>query len=246
MYEPHPIFETPNDDARLWRYMDLTKFIALLDTKTLYFARADLLGDAWEGAASRFNVKMRPIRYQEVPETVRRNIFDTISSVTQQTRIRTYISCWHMDQHESDAMWKLYMKANTGIAIQTTLGRLKESMTGDKDHKVCIGKVRYIDYDTEEIPENNAFWPFLHKRASFRHESEVRAILFGAFPLATQSTAAPAAGVEVPVSIDVLIERVYVAPMTPTWVAQVIKSVLERFGLQEELQQSSLSEAPIF
>lgn len=36
---------------KLWRYMDLAKFLALLEDRALYFARADKLGDPFEGAA---------------------------------------------------------------------------------------------------------------------------------------------------------------------------------------------------
>ncbi|MGI4801337.1 MAG: hypothetical protein ACRYG8_46410, partial [Janthinobacterium lividum] len=34
----------------LWRYMDLSKFAALLQKRTLHFARADNLGDPLEGS----------------------------------------------------------------------------------------------------------------------------------------------------------------------------------------------------
>src|SRR6266478_4615364 len=35
----------------LWRYMDFAKFVALLEQRAVYFCRADLLGDRFEGAA---------------------------------------------------------------------------------------------------------------------------------------------------------------------------------------------------
>jgi hypothetical protein len=50
MYEVHPQFETPPDAASLWRYMDVGRFIAFLDSKALYFARIHELGDPWEAA----------------------------------------------------------------------------------------------------------------------------------------------------------------------------------------------------
>jgi len=37
------------------------------------------------------------------------------------------------------------------------------------EHDVMIGIVKYIDYQRETIPEDNALWPFLHKRKSFEH-----------------------------------------------------------------------------
>ena len=41
-----------------------------------------------------------------------------------------------------------------------------------------IGRVSYVDYNTTIIPEGNAFFAYLHKRQSFEHEREVRAIIF--------------------------------------------------------------------
>src|SRR5687768_14667395 len=37
--------------TKLWRYMDLAKFLHLLEDRTLFFARADRLGDPFEGAS---------------------------------------------------------------------------------------------------------------------------------------------------------------------------------------------------
>ena len=37
--------DPPPADAILWRYMDFTKFVALLEMKSLFFARADKLND---------------------------------------------------------------------------------------------------------------------------------------------------------------------------------------------------------
>jgi hypothetical protein len=49
-YWQPPICETPEGEAVLWRYMDFAKFLALIKDSSIYFARADQLGDPWEGA----------------------------------------------------------------------------------------------------------------------------------------------------------------------------------------------------
>jgi hypothetical protein len=245
MYEPHPIFDSPPAESKLWRYMDLTKLVALLGTKTLFFTRADRLGDPWEGATTRFNVKAGPKVYQQLPEAMRRSMSEQMSEVKRRLRLETWVHCWHMNQAESPAMWKLYVKSDAGIAIQTTFERLKDSMAGDKEHRVYIGRVRYIDYDTEWMPEDNSFWPFLHKRASFAYENEVRAVMQDVGAAAPQADASPH-GVLVPVDIDRLIENVFIAPTTPEWTTQVIHSVLTRFGLTIVPRQSSLDDDPVF
>ena len=38
MYAEHPSFHLPtNPSAKIWRYMDFTKFVSLLETNALYF-----------------------------------------------------------------------------------------------------------------------------------------------------------------------------------------------------------------
>jgi hypothetical protein len=40
----HPAMEAPPDDAWLWRYMDLARFVSLLETNALHFTRLDVSG----------------------------------------------------------------------------------------------------------------------------------------------------------------------------------------------------------
>jgi len=51
----HPDFEQPDDlDVKIWRYMDFSKYVRLLSTKSLFFPSAktlaDPLIDPFEGA----------------------------------------------------------------------------------------------------------------------------------------------------------------------------------------------------
>jgi hypothetical protein len=51
MYEQHPEFNPPdNENCKIWRYLDIPKFFWLLEKQSLYFSRADLLGDPFEGS----------------------------------------------------------------------------------------------------------------------------------------------------------------------------------------------------
>src|SRR3954466_4331681 len=51
-----PVFVGPEDpDGFIWRYMDFTKFVDLLDSKRLFFSRGDLLGDPFECSYPRGN-----------------------------------------------------------------------------------------------------------------------------------------------------------------------------------------------
>lgn len=47
------VHSLPDPDTRIWRYVDLTKFLDMLSRRKLYFARLDRLGDPFEGAIPR-------------------------------------------------------------------------------------------------------------------------------------------------------------------------------------------------
>src|SRR6478672_2892400 len=78
----HESFRLPtNKDVPIWRYMDLSKYLSMLDRRCLYFARATLLGDPFEGSSTKMMVSTREcIRanratdptlaaYKDAPET---------------------------------------------------------------------------------------------------------------------------------------------------------------------------------
>jgi hypothetical protein len=56
----HESFRLPtNKDIPIWRYMDLAKYLSMLDRRSLFFARATLLGDPFEGSTPKIIVSGR-------------------------------------------------------------------------------------------------------------------------------------------------------------------------------------------
>jgi hypothetical protein len=50
----HPAFPQPPDfSAKIWRYIDFTKFVSFSDGSKLYLARLDQMPDPFEGSLSR-------------------------------------------------------------------------------------------------------------------------------------------------------------------------------------------------
>src|SRR5690348_8918219 len=87
------------------------------------------------------------------------------------------INCWYANSYESAAMWKMYAGVGDSIAIRSSVGRLQDALSKDS-RRVFIGKIKYIDYRKDSIELGNIFSPYLRKRKSFEHESEVRLILW--------------------------------------------------------------------
>ena len=124
-----------NEDQKIWRYLDLLKFIDLLETQELFFSRADKLGDDFEGTYTKKAWEQREKIFkiwednggkdgeiQKFREMYERGTIYTIQNF--------FVNCWHMNDFESAAMWRLYLKSNEGIAIQSTFRRLKKCKLG--------------------------------------------------------------------------------------------------------------------
>jgi hypothetical protein len=187
-YTEHPVFDPPPGDAPLWRYMDFTKFVSLIHTRALYFARADTLGDPFEGAFTRANLAFRP--YWAEREGLPVDFFDGLAESRRLMPLALFVNSWHWNEVESAAMWSLYLRSGEGIAIRSTFTNLCDSLQGE-DSLVFAGQVRYTDYDSVKdvpsdspehdstlIPEDNALAPFVHKRRSYEHEREVRVVVW--------------------------------------------------------------------
>src|SRR5688572_1174241 len=106
----HPVFEAPETDVAIWRFMDFTKFVAMLENEGLFFVRADLLGDPFEGSVPQVNVAARPRTFSDIPDLQPAALDDLLNAWARSHewhRRQVRINCWHMNDEESAAMWKL-------------------------------------------------------------------------------------------------------------------------------------------
>ncbi len=53
------LYIKPNNKAKLWRFMDLAKYISLIQSKSLFFARADTFEDPFECAKGYKNLEYK-------------------------------------------------------------------------------------------------------------------------------------------------------------------------------------------
>jgi len=249
-YSLHPFFLLPENAAVVWRYMDFTKFVSLIDTNALFFPRADHLSDRWEGAYTQENLRRRQLMVEEIKGTESQDMMEDLSRLYRSLPLHTFVSCWHLNEVESDAMWQLYASRGEGIAIQSTFERLVGSFQSDENSMfdVFVGKVRYLDYARGVFPEGNSFLPFLHKRSSFEHEHELRAVIQpispGRSPLAE---AAPFAdGLLVNVDLRLLIQNIYVAPTSRAWFTTLVEKIARKYGVEAPIRQSALQRDPLY
>ncbi len=239
-YEAHDV-DTPQDDAlALWRYMDFTKFVSLLEDRAVYFAQLAVRAedDPFEGSLSQPTIK----------EFVAAAKNEGLSPVDTEGRVRTtlqtygmartllYANCWHQNTVESAAMWKLYLQSGEGIAIRSSVGQLKASFA-KSGRPVHVGMVQYINYDVDLTPIHNVIGLGLLKRKSFEHEREIRALLF--------ENEGPK-GIKIHVELETLIESIYVAPTAPAWLKSLVNNVVLRYELSIPVLQSALSQRALY
>lgn len=125
----------PAPEQTIWRYMSLEKFLYLLQYQALFFPQAKHFEDPLEGFYSSLldyppDSDIYPIlrRFRQAPTG------PTATCV---------ISCWHLSEHESAAMWRLHTIVDAGIAIKSTVGTLNQSLDFSPFREVFRGIVNY-------------------------------------------------------------------------------------------------------
>ncbi|MDR3563504.1 MAG: hypothetical protein P4N59_19005 [Negativicutes bacterium] len=254
MIVPHPDILSPSDDTPLWRYMDFTKFVALLDKQALYFCRGDILKDLdpYEGSYTKGEIefldaqaqmlfKGKPeVQYQVFSELNRRNSMTMLGMV--------FVNCWHANYYESIAMWRVFTAANTGIAIKTDYNSLNNSLSGvSKD--IFAGVVQYIDH-YGNIVQNAAgqgFIPITRKNLAYQYEQEVRLMIMHVDEKpryedlvikgvqVTQALPSSIPGMNLPVNLNELIHDIYVDPKADPWFVELVGEVFNTYKNKHSL-----------
>ncbi|MDE2761438.1 MAG: DUF2971 domain-containing protein [Gemmatimonadota bacterium] len=235
MYKVHDSFNTPPLKASLWRYIDFTKFVSLLEKQALFFSNAANFSDPFEGAYPTRNLELVSEDYRPQKQAFTKSVGNSL-----------FVNCWHLSDFESEAMWRLYSDSERGIAIRTTVDGLIKSFRCDAD--VYIGAVNYVDFSTEVIDEGTVFLPYLTKRKSFEYEREVRAITLNAVPDDRERLGASAewvgTGIYYSVDLDLLVDEVLVAPQSEDWFVDLVQAVVKRYGLNTCVTRSTLADTP--
>ena len=132
-------------------------------------------------------------------------------------------------------MWKLYSASGQGIAIESTIKQLKNSILFDKSLE--IEHVRYISEDNPgdyDANMNTLAW----KRKSFEHEKELRAIVL----LKEQGK-----GMFVKYDLEKLINQIHISPFSEPYLKEVVEyicSINKESVIEKPITQSTLFKKP--
>ena len=185
MYEELDGINPPNDEDILWRYTNFEKFVNLLDTEALFFTRADKFEDPYEGFIPH---SIMDAYKQYLNSITTENMVEKIIRENEASRKYVMCNCWHQNVVESMAMWEKYHMRNSGVAIKTTMQKMKNSLTSE--HSIYIGNIEYIydNMDDDQYMQNFlqsetllakklTYFPYFRKRKEYEHEQEVRLIV---------------------------------------------------------------------
>ena len=145
LYHDERPFRTPNEDRKIWRYMNFSKFAFLLNLEELHFHRVDDFGDPFEGTVPQAYHEVRDLDTDD--EELRKIYFKHMEDMGRRQRRYLFINCWHANENESAAMWSKYAPEGKGIAIKSTVGDLISAVSKIK-RRIYISKVNYIDFDS--------------------------------------------------------------------------------------------------
>ncbi|MCT4544664.1 MAG: DUF2971 domain-containing protein [Vallitalea sp.] len=242
-----------SDNQKIWRYIDFTKLISLIESSKLFLARADsMVDDPFEGSYPLLNIIKR--KKDGLPD----KLLYELEQVNTKFKEYVYFNCWHANDYESAAMWNLYLKSNEGVAIQTKLKHLKNSLKNHNEHMIHIRDIKYIDYSKDEFNDNDVLEAFIHKRKSFEHEKEIRimrALLNYSKSediLNDPNKIIIKGGLSIDVDLEMLIQKIYIAPDAPKWFYNLVVDVLKRYDsiynidLSSRVKKSNLKIDPIF
>ena len=249
----HHCFKEPSrGGAKVWRYLNLPKFLDLIQSRQLYFARADSLRelDNQEGvyhtdfSRSLFaKLSAGEISLPEdfgIPKETYLKLQQQVNEYNENFGIKNvFVNCWHMSDFENFAMWKIYSE-QYGVGIETTFQSLYESFSDDswnffsEKFRVYLGQVIYIDKQSTAMPQDNMFWPYMHKRVEFEFERELRCVVSH---LDTEDH-----GVRVSVDVARLARTIHISPFAPSWFKSVVEDACEKYGIDAgRVRQSILT-----
>lgn len=234
----HPAFRPPDDpDAMIWRYLDFAKFVWLLDQRRLTMPHCKLMEDPFEGSTPLAQIEQMEAKGGRDVERLRR--------LAAEFRKGYFVSAWHMNDVESEAMWKLFSASTNAVALRSTFRRLREALPPF----VGVGRVRYIDYGSETLPDLDLFQWIMHKRKSFAHEREVRAVASlhapddcGGREIRDQCDEA---GYYPAIDIPALVESVHVHPLAERWFVDLVRRVVAKYGFDLPIHRSDLAAKPL-
>jgi hypothetical protein len=161
-------YKTIPDSEVLWRYMDLFKFVDMMETSSLYLARPDRFEDPFEGRFSSGNAGKLSKSETAFRESYK--IADShLETYLETHRKVVFILCWNRDIRESRRMWNAYTKSSDSVAITTSAKALRRFTPSN----ILKSAVKYAPLDLPRTRFGHSSL-FFYKPTDYAFEREFR------------------------------------------------------------------------
>lgn len=222
---------------KIWRYIDMTKFISLLVNEALYFACPNEFEDPFECHIPRHHLEaIYKAGFPQIKvDQDNREELSVIAKVIKNTASKFGVSCWYKSKYQSDAMWKLY---SASIAIESSVEHLKNSIRDQETREnLKIGSVQYLDFEKAPFRERYKEQGLFMKRTAFAHEKELRAVIY--LPKTKN-------GNLVKCCLNTLITRIHLSPLSKSFIKADVEALLRKFNIHKPVIQSDLLQEPVY
>lgn len=241
----------------LWKFVDMNKFLSMLQNAELHFCSLDNLNDIFEGAniinssyiQRDYTVGFMPAiqRNSTFPEEVfdeRKESFRNRIKALRKYQENFFVDCFFQGEEESVAMWNSY-SADNGIAIKFNSELLLEEISKfynvqlSKNFEFGYGSIAYEkltnpDYEKFLIGDHHdlIFEPF-KKDVFHMHENEYRFIFYKKGDIGDNH-------IKVKIDLAKTIRNIVAHPNSPDWVIETIYNLVLKYELVKEVHKSRI------
>lgn len=281
------IIEPLCEDTELQRYMDLAKFLHILESKKLFLSKVSNFDDQLEGGvtptftllkngtAEKLDHVMNNLWPSPTPLTEREQVakehiskgFDEkfnnrsvntvfgefkatdcdLSNLYKQHREWIDVSCWHSNDSESMAMWKIYGGSTNFVCIVTNVKKLINSLKKPSNKNLILAEINYIDHKEDNFKVNHPLSPLLHKSTFYKFENEVRLLAYDPNADVLSDRENSDNGSLIEVNLHELLTEVRVSHDAPSWFFELVSSIVRnKYRLKVDVIKSKMSQTAIF
>jgi len=232
-YRKSDYLEIPHGNSFVWRYMNDKKFTDLLKKDSLFFPNANKLSDKYEVSVPD-SVIIKKRKELESSGLYGRELEEEMASFywyANPMKDLVLINCWSINQHESYALWKIYLGGEkNGVAIKSTVSKLKKSVQIGNDiypEEFFMGKVKYKKHlNPDELSRLSVITT---KKPFYDFERELRLFILN-YPMSEGGTETPydmTIGRSVKVDLDVLVKEIYISPFADESYKNKVQRLIE-------------------
>ncbi len=243
-------FLYPETNYAIVKYLDLTKFISLLQQKKIFFCRLDKLEDRFEGipgkATFENNVKRsiykrdfdKFYKKEITDEQIRQREKDLIKWNEKVLKSNFCVNCWNKFDNESAALWKIYSDFSQGIMIKSSISNLVSSF--EKTNEIIdLSEVIYYDRNRDIDESSIGISTIILKHKAYCYENELRLIYKVSANYDHDWTKEKVEeGIYIEADINILIEEIIMSPYSPKWFIELVENLSIKYGLIKKINKS--------